>query len=503
MNEKELVHRQMDFSGGLNNSVPPHMIADNEVADCWNVDFTDDGGIQTMPDWDMVTTTATSYNTGDIFKYSGISQDSQLLVTDIGLYGAGTSIYKINGLVPTNIYSSLTAGYPINTIQFINTLIIGNGKDSNLKYDGTTVSTLGGSSPNTSIFEVAYSRLFITGNPAHPNRVYYCDTGDIETWGASSYFDVRKNDGDKITGLKLFRDRLIIFKEYSIWVANVSGSTPSTDWSNEILEDGIGCVAGRTITPVLNDIYFLAHDGVYSLSRITEATATEVEIAKLSNKIQKTIDEIDKTVRWYFSAVYYKNKYYLTIPLGNITSTVPSQYTLIYSCLNKNWTKYLDIYTNQFLVYQNNLLRTDPSGYYIYYLMDSLDNVNSCGFKSKQYSFGAPTLKKRFTKAFLTHEATGNWNNTFGWSVDFEPDWNSKSISEIGAEDYFGTDIYGTARFGWGEQLTTRIFLPTTTGTNHGRYLQYRYDASGQSFKINGIETWFEQYEPFGITTTS
>ena len=251
----------------------------------------------------------------------------------------------------------------------------------------------------------------------------------------------------------------------------------------------------------------LTHVGVYPLSRIPTATATEFEVDNISNKVKPTIDRMNK-IEWGRScATNFDNKYWLAIPTG---SDRTPKTILVYNYVYNNWTKYKiganGIGINQFLVYRNNLYAAmEDKGIRVFdksYTESLTNDVYESYFYTKATDFNEPT-KKRYMKAVINHEAVGSWNATFKRDIDYQNQWNSTNISEIGSESTFGAAIFDTSKFGWGEQLQTRVFLPGTAGKNHGNRIQYYYgnNTVGQNFRFNGIDTYFERYEQFGLTT--
>ena len=61
--------------------------------------------------------------------------------------------------------------------------------------------------------------------------------GKYNIFPSSNYIDVAIIDGDEITGLAYFKDKILQFKKRKVFVINISGDT-------EYLEDtfeGVGC----------------------------------------------------------------------------------------------------------------------------------------------------------------------------------------------------------------------------------------------------------------------
>lgn len=103
------------------------------------------------------------------------------------------------------------------------------------------------------------SSLLIGGDSSNPSRLYYSagvdkpDSFLISDGGG--FIDINKNSDDgEITGLGVYQNSAVIFKERSIWKMDFNdGAIPSLVNINK----GIGCISHRSITNVENDLFFL------------------------------------------------------------------------------------------------------------------------------------------------------------------------------------------------------------------------------------------------------
>ena len=145
----------------------------------------------------------------------------------------------------------------------------------------------------------------------------------------------RPNAGtaDFIVGLHSFtNDTLIVFMRNSIHV--ITGTTSLRDGQTTLITDEVGCVARNSIVQIGDNIMFLSDNGVYGVSfqDLYNLRGNEVP---LSESIEKTIRNINKNAWTKSVGVYYDNRYYLAIPVGegvNLNNKV-----IIYNFLNKQW----------------------------------------------------------------------------------------------------------------------------------------------------------------------
>lgn len=66
--------------------------------------------------------------------------------------------------------------------------------------------------------EMCREICFMAGESTNPSRLYFSNIGYPERFGATDFYDVGKDDGDKITFLKEFAGNLMIGKQRSVWV---------------------------------------------------------------------------------------------------------------------------------------------------------------------------------------------------------------------------------------------------------------------------------------------
>jgi hypothetical protein len=135
---------------------------------------------------------------------------------------------------------------------------------------------------------------------------------------------VRSGAGASITRLKSFKEfELIIYKNDSIFVLDMNGATPLTDWTLKTLSTVVGCPAGRTVCDIGNDHIFLANDGVRLLSR---TTFDKLRVGIISDAIQDIIDSINQDAIQNSCGWFENGLYILGVPVG--TSTTPNRFLI-------------------------------------------------------------------------------------------------------------------------------------------------------------------------------
>ncbi len=213
--------------------------------------------------------------------------------------------------------------------------------------------------------------LFIAGDPNNPSRLYYSGGGDkindFTIGGGGGFIDIAKNDGQRITGLIVFKDSLIVFKQRSIYKFNFSTSgLPQV----ELINPAVGCVAPRSIVAVENDVFFASDRGIFTIGNEAGFAFDVLRTNELSSKVRSIFQTIDTNYLSRISAVYAtKNNANLVVfsytPAG---STTNSQ-ALVYDRERLGWYKWSNMQANCWTQYYDStgklrvLYGDDASGY--------------------------------------------------------------------------------------------------------------------------------------------
>lgn len=147
--------------------------------------------------------------------------------------------------------------------------VITNRIDPIKKWDGSaaTFTNLTGWNNILAGFVISYKNRLIAMNLVDngytsPVRIRWSVAGDPEDIvGAGSGFVDLADTPDWITGACLYKDRLLIFKERSIWELVYVGGT--TIFVPVRRVDGVGCSASNTMISLGDYVIFFGTDGIY------------------------------------------------------------------------------------------------------------------------------------------------------------------------------------------------------------------------------------------------
>lgn len=247
--------------------------------------------------------------------------------------------------------------------------------------------------------------LFVAGDPASPSRLYYSGGGDkvsdFTVGGGGGFIDVSKNDGQKITGLIVFKDSLIIFKERSIYKFAFSTSgAPSVEQINP----AIGCIAPRSIVQVENDVFFASEFGIYTIGNEAGFSFDVLRTNELSARVRSIYQTIDPAYADKISAVYAKvaNKNLVVFCYTESGNTYNSK-AIVYDRERLGWYQWTNITANSFVSYKDStgtnrvLYGCDNSGYTKEILTgnDDFGSQINATFTLKSESFNGLNMYKR------------------------------------------------------------------------------------------------------------
>lgn len=231
---------------------------------------------------------------------------------------------------------STSARFSFTTMN--DTLWIVNGEDADRKWDATTFAAMAGTPPTGKYIISHKQRLFIANASGARSRIYYSDVGTPETWGALSFIDVGKGDGDTITGLGILLDTLIITKENSVWALSGDSST------NFVLrrvtdEGGSSTMAGFAL--LRDTLAWMGKDGVRFFDGVRSALA--------SQNIPTTLDGLNKRQLAMSAGILWDNSYFLAAPEG---ASLTNSIVLVYDTLRTAWTVFRGIPAGEFCIFK-------------------------------------------------------------------------------------------------------------------------------------------------------
>lgn len=294
-------------------------------------------------------------------------------------YRQGTSIASITVTndgsgytsVPTVTIGTPTAGYGTTATAIatvvsnkVTAITVTNAGSGYLTAPSVTITGGGGSSAAATanistqlapsglrLIKSFTNRLFAVGTGESRNTLYASDILDPEIWKTTNSIIVGGDDGEDIIAIQPFYGfQIIVFKRNKIYLVNVTPSTTVTsgtsvlslvnsaaEWTVQTVSNRIGCIAGRSVALVNKDVFFLANDGIRSISRSLADDFSTVGLT-ISEPVKDIIARINRSFISTCNATFHNNRYLLAIPLDSATN--PSHilvYNSIFNCFEGLW----------------------------------------------------------------------------------------------------------------------------------------------------------------------
>jgi len=463
------------------------------------------------------TTFTTELHEGDILKIDGnyyhlisINSDTNLTI-DINAPATknGLTLYH-GGLDASQLPSATTiARTNQSNVQFVNFesegengtiyIVDGQNKVAEFQYDfdGYHFVELDRSAPTGCKFiEKFAERIIVAGSDDDPSTIHYSTR--LKPWDFEQASAGSIDIGDVITGIKVFRNSLIIFCKNSIYELTNLDSTPII----KSVTKNIGCVNGNSIQEIGGDLIFLAPDGLRTVAGT--ARIDDVELSSISRKILPLINDILNNIGNY--------------TLSSIVIRERSQYRLFYYQSGQansgqkgiigtfkyssegvpafEWSETKGLPVKFCTSDLNNsgtevIYHADESGYIFQHdTGNSFDGTNVVAeFQTPDMDYGDNGLRKSLYKVKANIEPEGVQNDLLlRIRYDFDnsevPQPGNFSVGNLSSASLFGSAVFGTGIFG-ASTLPSKSVL--VTGSGFSNNFKFFSDDTNAPYSVNGM----------------
>ena len=253
-----------------------------------------------------------------------IAIDEDGYIFSVALTGTPAATSVTAGVVPAQnpIFHGGTAVSAATAI-YTGLVIIpdGTGVAVPKKYDGTTVSNLGGSPPMAR-YATVYKDYTVLGHGTvgttnYPNRIWFSPAGDpdcavsaVTAWDTT---DAWIDFSLPIIGLASTKNVMLVFGKSQ--VARVRGSTPPPD-EDMVVDDPwqkVSLLDPFSITEYQDQVFFCAQEGVYR----TDGVSLD-DLTLKGGMLRHWLDLIaDSTTSWTFATGVIRNKLVISVMNGS------------------------------------------------------------------------------------------------------------------------------------------------------------------------------------------
>lgn len=280
-----------DYSGGESSVYPYLTMPKKYCVKAQNCHVSESGGMAKIPGYSRVNLNKLDQQIKTGFEYKKNNG------TNITLSAGGGKVFKLNGNTLSDLKTGLNASAKVWFAQMNDVLVFGNGVDAPQKYDGTTVSDLGGL-PSSTLF---------TKPHVHAGRIWWTDSvnrmmayhsalravEDYTTASNAGYIDFSfvLPCGDELQDIITYVDLLVfVFRNH---VVIYSGTNPTTSGDFAVVQiiSGVGCVSPNSTLPLGSDLLLIHDTGIKSLRQIvTTGNMTIGDVSKpVATSIQREI----------------------------------------------------------------------------------------------------------------------------------------------------------------------------------------------------------------------
>lgn len=346
-----------DFSGGQVSYAKPRLLKPNQSSLLQNCEIAVTGQVSTRFGTAYIGSSVSAAKVEGLF-YMNNASNSLNVSQEIMWPNNSGLVYKLSGGVWTSTTQTITIGDIPSIVQGANLVYFAGGNTSGntmYKWDGTTFTAIDSDTDSggvtggprfASILIWHMNRLVAagknikstSGGVTFPDAIFFSDILNASNWGATkaaNQLRVGAGDGQAITALVPWQQfNIAAFKRSSIWVVSADPTLSVSDMPIQLVHGTVGCVARKTACQVGADIFFLADDGIRSLSQVIGSESRQELSLPLSYPVQDYINRINVGSVSNACAIYWRNLYIIALPLDSSTT---NNYILVYNTLTKSW----------------------------------------------------------------------------------------------------------------------------------------------------------------------
>lgn len=406
----------MNPSKGLNNVGSPLLIDNREFSDLLNMEYDETGVVRKRSGFTTVGGTLTAAKGLGSLVTESLNYLLTIDGTSLKTFSSGSWSSAVSG-------ANFTTAQEVSFTQARNKAFIWNGVDGGAWYDGTTLSRPG-TMPKGKFSVFYQDKQIATGVAGQPNRLYISQNDDAtaftraatqlnnstEVPGATvfagttaQYIDVRKDDGDIITGIALYQGTMLIFKRRSTYQLDFDTSATPQPVITPI-SNTVGCLSHKSIVTVENDILFLSGEGMRRIGNdqgYISSSGSTIRTHIISLRINPTVQAINQLYAAKANAIFINNEYILAYPTTAATITNCITYDNRFDA----WSKWDTVIPNAMIKYVDTSLIPhfywlSDTGTQMYEMVAGTYNDNGTAINSylisKSQALENPDLTKRF-----------------------------------------------------------------------------------------------------------
>jgi hypothetical protein len=390
--------------GGEVNTKPSHEVGLSEAASAVNLDPREYRGAKTRNGRETFAGT-----NGSGYAINGIKAWQRNSGTNYLLYKTTTTFWSASAGGTASVGSGGTADALMAAVPLDNILVVvADGLTPQKWPAATDLAALGGSPPAEAKYAVVYSsKVFLSGNDAAPQTIYFSATNNAEQYDSvaapndAGSITSQEGGGDTVQGLRSCRKWMCIFYRY--YTEILIGNTVFNFAIDRLCDHGLVSQTGHCGT---GDVAFFASDEAVWM--VAGARASDITTAK---------------VRTWYQAISDKSKITLALK-GDLLIVIDYGSGVAMACDYKTgrWTTWPDQYWKCADTANDQTLYAGPAGSTVQ--VHKLDTGSTDGasainayWRTGGWSFGRPEAKKNLAGLYV-HGKASLPTTTVTWYMD-------------------------------------------------------------------------------------
>lgn len=285
-------------------------------------------------------------------------------------------------------------------------------------------------------------RVIITCGGSEANIIYMSEVNNMYYFPVSTGLAL-PNNGDKVNGMVVFHDSLVLTRKSDVYVVYGSSNNPDYDdvFTMKKVTTHTGCANGDTLKAVHNYLFYLGSDGVVYRMHTTNTDIRLLATSVVSQTVDLLKAPISRTVSQIQDAcaTFNNENYYLSI--GDIVLVYSYRFMAwtVFDRLNANYMYNID--DEIIWAKENRIMHFDKNTF----LDEGIDF--NCFWESKLFDLNLPVNYKYFKYISLVFDCYEHFDSTA--KLLFEIDYEEVTLNHIfkNAISRWGVAKWGSDRF--------------------------------------------------------
>lgn len=355
-------------------------------------------------------------------------------------------------------------------------------------------------------FCITHQERLFCNSSQDPQYLWYSDLGNPFVFTSTNFILIADGDGEKITGLGVQGNSVIVFKENSVWVIYMPG-TDDTQWVRVKSNAKYGCASHRSILEYEQQLMYLGQQnrkitGWYAfLGNTTEPDVTALRVTTMfgdakSDRIEPDVFLFQNAYKDKVAGLIFDNKLWYSVTYGSGQTTNNRIYQFDFVRRSKSrklgsWVPFTGIEANAFTVYEGEIyFGTSQDDGFVHMANDGTytDNgsaINSY-YETKEFDGGEKWrhFEKDFRQGEFTVATLGDWLMQVSWILDSDKGvGNAQTIDLNPGGSLWGSMVWGSDTWGGGQnRIDARIDL-----YGAGKRIAFKFsnlNTAGSGFKV-------------------